>query len=178
MICRTFNRFVSMRKYIFITAIIGCLTVINCFTDQPATTSDAQRPLVEKHDTNGNGKIDAEEHRVFARERAKRHIADVKDLAKHRPKLGRQERMFYQLPSVTPDLVRRYDVNGNGKLDLNEKIKVQADAGEKAKAEFRSHDKNGDGKLSAAELKGVKIRIPGRATAAASGSEKADEPGK
>jgi len=51
---------------------------------------------IGQHDANGNGKIDADEHKEYAHERARMRRAEIKELAAQRPKLSRQERLFYQ----------------------------------------------------------------------------------
>jgi EF hand domain-containing protein len=120
-----------------------------------SANSGGSDELFKKHDANGNGKIDASEHRGYARERAELRRAEARELAAQRPKLNRQERLFYQPPRVTPEVLAQYDLNHNGKLDLAEKIQLQHDAGEKAKEAFRRYDKNGDGKLDQAELQAI-----------------------
>jgi Ca2+-binding EF-hand superfamily protein len=112
-------------------------------------------PLVATFDRNGNGKIDVEERKDYVRELVRQRRAEVKELARQRPKLNHQERLFYRLPRLSPELVEKYDTNGNGKVDLPEQAQIMHDAAKEARTQFRRFDLNADGILDKEELKAV-----------------------
>lgn len=112
-------------------------------------------PLVARFDLNENGKIDVEERRDYVREVARQRRAEVKELARQRPKLNYQERLFYRLPRLTPELIAKYDTDGNGKIDLAEQAQIMHDAAKEARTQFRRFDLNGDGFLDQDELKAM-----------------------
>lgn len=115
------------------------------------TSAQAQKQLVARFDSNGNGKIDAKEHKAYAREVARSRDAEAKRLAAMRPSLKSDERLFVTPPDWTPEKRRQYDLNQDGKLDPEELMNERQAAAAVAKAEFKKWDKNGDGKFDAAE---------------------------
>ena len=63
----------------------------------------------KKHEANGNGKS-ADERKEFGHERAQQRLAEARELAKHRPRLSAQKRLFYEPPRVTPDVLKDYEI--------------------------------------------------------------------
>jgi hypothetical protein len=120
------------------------------------TSAQAQKQLVARFDSNGNGKIDAKEHKAYAREVARSRDAEAKRLAAMRPSLSSDERLFVTPPDWTPEKSREYDVNQDGTLDPEERMKERQAAAAGAKTEFKKWDKNGDGKLDVAERDAAK----------------------
>jgi Ca2+-binding EF-hand superfamily protein len=133
--------------------LAGSLIVANCCSGTTNASPRQVDPLVVKYDANNNGKIDINERKGYVRELASRRRAEVKAVAAQRPKLNYQERLFYRLPRLTPELIQRYDTNHNGRIDIPEQAQLQRDSGEAAKQEFRRFDRNADGKLDKQELK-------------------------
>jgi Ca2+-binding EF-hand superfamily protein len=122
----------------------------------PTNSPSADDPLLAKYDLNHNGKIDAEEHREYVRALSRQRQQEAKTLAEQKPQLSPDERRFYHLPRLTPELLPQYDTNHNSKLDLQERINLQNDAAEAARKEFRRHDVNANGKLDPDELKAAR----------------------
>lgn len=142
-------------KTIQLTLILcGVLSSVSANADS-TNSPPAVDPLVEKYDVNHNGKIDASEHREYVRALSRQRQAEARTLAAQRPELTPDERRFFHPPQFTPELLKQYDANQNGKLDLKERLQIQKDAAEAAKQEFRRYDVNGDGKLDQEELKAV-----------------------
>lgn len=146
----------NMKNVSFLVVLVA-LFASSAFSQEKSSVETADAARVKKYDINGNGKIDVEERRDYVREIAKQRRQDAKKIAAERPKLSRQERLFYEVPGRNPQIVRQFDANKNGKLDVSEQIEAQRDAGNKARAEFQRHDKNSDGKLDEAELKAAKL---------------------
>jgi Ca2+-binding EF-hand superfamily protein len=122
----------------------------------PTNSPSADDPLLAKYDLNHNGKIDAEEHREYVRALSRQRQQEAKTLAEQKPQLSPDERRFYHLPRLTPELLPQYDTNHNGKLDVQERLNIQNDAAEAARKEFRRHDVNANGKLDPDELKAAR----------------------
>ena len=109
--------------------------------------------LVSKYDLNRNGKIDVNERKPYVHELSRQRRDEAKTFAAQQPVLSPQERQFYHPPQITPDLIQKYDINHNGKLDPDERLKMSQDAADAAKADFRRFDTNQDGKLDKDEMK-------------------------
>lgn len=85
--------------------------------------------IMQKYDTNGDGKLDDAEKAQLR--------ADMK--AKHEAKKA--------------EMLAKYDLNKDGKLDASERAVMKND---RAEAAFKKADKNGDGQLSLDEFKAMK----------------------
>jgi Ca2+-binding EF-hand superfamily protein len=125
-------------------------------TADPTNLPPTDHPLLAKYDLNHNGKMDAEEHREYVRALSRQRQQEAKTLAEQKPQLSPDERRFYHLPRLTPELLPQYDTNHNGKLDVQERLNIQNDAAEAARKEFRRHDVNANGKLDPDELKAAR----------------------
>jgi Ca2+-binding EF-hand superfamily protein len=139
------------------STLILCATLFSPSAySNPTNSPPADDPLLAKYDLNHNGKIDAEEHREYVRALSRQRQQEAKSLAEQKPQLSPDERRFYHLPRLTPELLPQYDTNHNGKLDVQERLNIQNDATEAARKEFRRYDANGNGKLDPDELKAVR----------------------
>jgi Ca2+-binding EF-hand superfamily protein len=131
-------------------------------TDNPSPTD----PLVAKYDLNGNGKIDANEHREYARALSRQRQAEAKMLAVQTSKLSADERKFFVPPQITPEVLKQYDTNQDGRLEPEEYAPLVADTTAAAKKEFQQYDANGDGKLDKEELKAAEPALKQKRQAA------------
>lgn len=139
--------------------VSGALSVV--FAGDPARpVTEVVGPLMQKYDTNGNGKIDVEERKGYVRERAKLVREDAKREAALRPAVSPEVRLFLEPPSWTPEKVAWYDANKDGKLDLAERRQERLDAVKAAEAKFKQSDTNRDGRLDAAERQAAFARKP------------------
>ncbi|MBI1841863.1 MAG: hypothetical protein HYR88_13575 [Verrucomicrobia bacterium] len=76
------------------------------------------------------------------------------------------------------EMLKKYDKNGDGKLDEAEKAAMQADNKKKREAELlKKYDKNGDGKLDDAEREAMREDRKSRAQENPRRKEKGEKPG-
>jgi hypothetical protein len=85
------------------------------------------------------------------RERAKRLREEARREAAQRPEVPAEVRLFLRPPNWTRETVARYDANGNGRLEPEERACERRDAIQRAREEFRQADTNGDGRWDATE---------------------------
>lgn len=133
--------------------LVGTFLTQNAASGQAVETTKELEPLIAKYDINKNGKIDVNERKPYVHEMSRQRREEAKTFAAQQPALSPQERMFFHPPQITPELIQKYDINHNGKLDLDERLKMSQDAADAAKAEFRRFDTNQDGKLDKEEMK-------------------------
>ena len=144
-------------------SLLMLLTTASAFAEEGKVVKVTQiDPLVVKYDSNGNGKIDISERKGYVRERALMRYQERKIIATNRPKLTRQEREFYRKKKWDKETFKKYDVNKNGRLDVEERIQAMHNAAAEARTQFRKYDKNQDGKLDKAERESFKADISHR----------------
>jgi len=107
-------------------ALVTCITTASAF-GQAVDQTEATKALIAKHDLNGNGKIDASEHKEYARERARLVKAKALEAAKNRPAAKPGERVVIPPARWTSELFKKYDANKNGRLDSEEREKEYQD---------------------------------------------------
>ena len=109
---------------------------------EPKPTPPAPDPLVIQYDLNGNGKIDVSERKPYVRERARRRQEDAKRLAAVFKNVPPAVLRQVKAPDWTKAKIARYDLNQNGKIDVDEAIQERKDAIKAAEAKSRqSHGK-------------------------------------
>jgi Ca2+-binding EF-hand superfamily protein len=152
-------------------------------TANPAQSEHPKRQIpkevLAKYDTNGDGKLDATELAKLRLDRANEFIAkhdkdgdgklSAAELAaafeKMGPRPGGPEgkpgregglkpEVLEKIKEHRAEMLKKYDTNGDGKLDDGERAKMRADRAAKLVAKF---DKDGDGKLNAEELVAARI---------------------
>jgi len=139
-----------MRKLIVPTA--SCCVLLKILAgDVAPPASRIGDLLIQKCDTNGNGKIDVDERKGYIRERAKRLREDAKLEAALRPVVPPEVRLFLSPPQWTKEKVAKYDANRNGRLEPEERAQERQNAVKVAEEKFRKADGNGDGRLDAKE---------------------------
>lgn len=113
--------------------------------------------LVAKYDANGNGKIDVEERQGYVREVARLRRDEARRQAAQRPSARTAVQGLPQ-PRMTRDLFLKHDANRNGRLELEERAKLESELRRVAEEQFRKLDTNGDGELDRQEREALPNR--------------------
>jgi len=138
------------------------------------------KEILAKYDTNGDGKLDETELAKLRLDKANEFIAkndkdgdgklNAEELAAALEKLGPRPggpdgkpagkdggpkpEILEKIKEHRAEMLKKYDTNGDGKLDDGERAKMRAD---RAAALIAKFDKDGDGKLNAEELVAARL---------------------
>jgi Ca2+-binding EF-hand superfamily protein len=111
----------------------------------------------KKYDLNGNGRLDADEWKALSDDRMK--AWKERDPQGHANWVKQQEQMQASWRKQQEEQLKKYDANGNGKLDPDEWRAVGEDQNRQWKQQqadqLKKYDANGDGKLDADEWKAI-----------------------
>jgi hypothetical protein len=58
--------------------------------------------------------------------------------------VGSSIRWRRSLPRLTPELIAKYDTDGDGKIDIPEQAQIMHEAAKEARTQFRRFDLNAD----------------------------------
>ena len=138
-----------MKTSFLFPALLAATQFVLPASAETMTPSARDAEIIERYDTNKNGKIDEEE---IAAVKEKRLMADQE---KREEKLGR-------LKSRQAELLKEFDANADGKLDDTEKNAMETAL--RARLESRPRllkqfDADGDGKLNDAEWTAAREKV-------------------
>ncbi len=116
-----------MKTLMIVSLVMACCAT-GLSAAEPKAGLPAPDPLVVQYDLNGNGKIDVSERKPYVRERARRQQEDAKRLAAVFKNVPPAVLRQVKAPDWTKAKVARYDLNQNGKIDVDEAIQERKDA--------------------------------------------------
>jgi hypothetical protein len=117
--------------------------------------------LLVRFDINGNGRIDVEERtKEFVRTQTRLRLEAAKAHAVQRGRQGGLKLDDLKVSSPTRAQFMAHDANGNGRLEVEERTRLETALREGLVRRFRLADVNGDGVLDRNEARamGVKVR--------------------
>jgi len=124
-------------KALMIASMVMRCCAAGLLAAEVKATPPAPDALVIQYDPNGNGKIDVSERKPYVRERARRQREEAKRLAAVFKNVPPNVLRQVEPPGWTKAKLARYDLNQNGKIDVDEAILERQDALKAAEAKAR-----------------------------------------
>lgn len=128
------------------------------FSQTPRQPQIAEVLHLARYDLNGNGRIDIEERtKEFVREQSRLRLESAKEHAAQRGHQGGLKLDDLKLSSPNRAQFIAHDANGNGQLEPEERIRLEATLREELVRRFHLADVNGDGVLDRNEARSMRV---------------------